>query len=87
MAYIIALLLIVAYLIFVTIWLFKICNYLMKLEKNKFELRKGETLIPCTLRFLGSVDVVRTDTKEPVDQITVIEYSNIGAVNANKRKS
>ena len=60
---------------------------LKELEYKKFELRKNENLKPCTIKFKEGFSIIRTDTGEPVDEITLVEYSNIGVRNENKRES
>jgi len=52
-----------------------------KLKEVKFELRKGENLKPCTMRFKEGFQITRTSNGEPIDEITVVEYSNLGECN------
>ena len=49
--------------------------------KRKIGLREGETLAATTLHFKG-VDIAKGDTDEPLDSITVLEYS----VNNNNKE-
>lgn len=65
----------------------KIINALFYLNKKKFELAENESLRVCTIRFKEGLSITRTDTGEPVDELTILEYSNVGVSNANKRKS
>lgn len=64
-----------------------LCIILLKNGLNrKFELRPGEKLMTNTLKFTGNVEATKVPSGEPVDSITVLEYSNIKNKDENESK-